>query len=91
MKKQKTKRVSKTEVVNIITTKTKGRFFTVTFETNGGKERSINGNYKRPRKNSKMNNLGYLNVYSAKDMGYRNVNCRTIKQVVFKNVIYKTK
>jgi len=91
MKKQKTKRVSKTEVVNIITTKTKGRFFTVTFTTNGGKERVINGNYKRPRKKASMNNLGYLNIYSAKDMGYRNVNCRTITQVSFKNVIYKTK
>ena len=91
MKKNKIKRVSKTDVVNIITTKTKGRFFSVMFTTNAGKDRTINGNYKRPRKNSKMNNLGYLNVYSAKDMGYRNVNCRTIKQVVFKNETYKTK
>lgn len=87
MKKNKTKRISKTDVVNIITTKTKGRFFTVTFITNEGYIRTINGNYKK----SKKINLGYLNVYSAKDNGYRTVNTRTIKEMKFKNVTYKVK
>lgn len=87
MKKNKTKRVSKTDVAGIIMNKTKGRFFTVTFITNNGIERTINGNYKR----SKKATLGYLNVYSAKDNGYRTVNTRTIKSLVFKNINYKTK
>lgn len=85
--KTKTKRISKTDAVTIITNKTKGRFFTIKFTTNDGRERTINGNYKH----SKKLNLGYLSVYSAKDMGYRTVNTRGLLELTFKKVIYKIK
>lgn len=87
MKNNTIKRTNKTNAVNIITTKTKGRFFTVTFITKDGYIRTINGNYKK----SKKLNLGYLNIYSAKDNGYRTVNTRTIKELKFKNITYKIK
>lgn len=87
MKNNKVRKVSRTEAVNMITA-TKGRFFTVTFKKANGTIRTINGNYKTPRR---PNALGYLNIYSAKDNGYRNVNPQTIMEVKVNNNIYKVK
>lgn len=76
-------RINRTRAVELINS-TKGRFFTVTFVTPKG-ERTINCNCKK----DSVSSLGYINVYSMKDKGYRNVNTRTIKQISFNNNIYK--
>jgi hypothetical protein len=80
-----TKTISRTKATELING-TKGKFFTVTFTKANGQMRSINGNTK-----GKTTNLGYLNIYSLKDKGYRNVNPRTITSVSLSGIIYKVK
>lgn len=84
----KTKKSTKTEIVSIINN-AKGRFFTVTFKKNNGEPRIMNCKCKGEGK--AIDNLGYINVYSAKDKGYRKVNPRTIKSLTFNNTIYIVK
>ena len=79
------KTISKTRAVELINT-SKGKFFTVTFTKAGGTTRTINGNTK-----GKMTNQGYLNIYSMKDKGYRNVNVRTISALKLNGESYKIK
>lgn len=76
-------RVNRTQLVDLIKS-TNGKFFTVTFTKANGTQRTINGNVK---KNS-VSTLGFINVYSMKDKGYRNVNSQTIKSVSFNNTTY---
>lgn len=85
--KNNTKTTNKTTAVNLITN-SKGKFFTVTFVKKNGTTRTINGNYKQPKK---PNPLGYLNVYSMSDKGYRNINPTTIKAVSINNTTYTVK
>ena len=87
MNKVRSRRVSRGAIVEMIDN-SKGKIFTVTFTKNNGTERSINCNYKRPMRG---NNLGYLNVYSMKDFGYRNVNTRTITALKMNGVTYKVR
>lgn len=87
MKNKVTRTTSRTNAVTMITG-TKGKFFTVTFKKANGEVRTINGNYKTPRR---PNPLGYLNIYSMKDKGYRNVNPQTILSVSVNNTTYKVK
>lgn len=87
MKNNNTKTTNRTNAVTMIT-ETKGKFFTVTFKKANGQVRTINGNYKTPRR---PNPLGYLNIYSMKDRGYRNVNPQTITEVRVNNIVYKVK
>ena len=84
MNKTTNKKVSKTQVVDIIK-KTNGKFFTVTFVKANGNTRTINGNVKK----NAISTLGFINVYSMQDKGYRNVNSQTIKSVSFNNTTYK--
>ncbi len=79
MTKQRVSRQKAVEVIN----STNGKFFTVTFITKSGTTRTINGNVR-----NKPNRLGYINVYSVKDEGYRNVNSQTIKSLSFNKVNY---
>lgn len=79
------KTISKTRAVELINT-SKGKFFTVTFIKAGGTTRTINGNTK-----GKMTNLGYLNVYSMKDKGYRNINPKTITALSLSGNTYNVK
>lgn len=79
------KTISKTRAVELINT-SKGKFFTVTFTKAGGTARTINGNTK-----GKMTNQGYLNIYSMKDKGYRNVNPRTLTALSLSGTTYKVK
>jgi hypothetical protein len=78
---------SRMKIVDVITTKTKGRFFTVTFTKKNGEERTINCNCKK----NAQNNLGYITVYSPNEKGYKNINAQTIKSVVFQNTVYSVK
>lgn len=80
-KTKNTKRTNKGKAVELIKN-SKGKFMTVTFTKKNGDERTINGNYKRPKRD---NPLGYITMYSMKDKGYRTVNPQTIKSVSLDN------
>ena len=86
MKKNKNKKISRTQAIEVIKN-TNGKIFTVTFTKNNGTERTINGNVK----GNSITPLGYINIYSMSDKGYRNVNSRTIKSVSFNKVNYIVK
>lgn len=79
-----TQRISRTDVVKKIEEQ-KGRFFTVTFQKKDNSLRTINCN----RKNNATTKLGYLNVYSIQDKGYRNIDVRTISAVRLQNQSFK--
>lgn len=85
--KNNNKKTNKTTAVQLIQN-SKGKFFTVTFVKKNGTTRTINGNYKQPKN---PNPLGYLNVYSMSDKGYRNINPTTIKSVSINNTTYTVK
>lgn len=75
------KTISRTKATELINN-TKGKFFTVTFRKQNGTERTLNGKYNTTTK------LGYLNIYSMKDKGFRNVNPRTLLSLKVDNKTY---
>lgn len=79
-------KVSRTEMLARIEAN-KGKWFTCTFTTASGEVRTINCNHKKG-----SNTLtGYLNVYSAHDRGYRNIDTRTITEVNLENELLQVK
>lgn len=80
------KTINKTKAVELIEN-SKGKFFTVTFLKKDSTERTINANYKTGRKSP----LGYINVYSMKDKGYRNINAQTIRSVSINGNTYNVR
>ncbi len=80
------KTINKTKAVELIEG-SKGRFFTVTFLKKNNTERTINANFKKGAKSP----LGYLNVYSIADKGYRNINAQTIRAVVINGDTYNVR
>lgn len=70
------KKISRTKVVELIQSN-KGKFFTVKFTKKDNTNRTINCIIK----NNGTTKLGYLNVWSIQDKGYRNIDIRTIKTV----------
>ena len=74
-------KITRTNAVKLINN-TKGKFFTVSFKKANGVERTINGKYNNTTK------LGYLNIYSMKDKGYRNINPRTLLSLKVNNQTY---
>jgi len=78
------KTISKNTAYSLIK-ESNGKFFTVTFTTKNGEQRTINGRLKPTKtKGSGKNNskaLGYITVYSMQDKGYRNVDTRTISSL----------
>lgn len=78
------KRIARTTAVRKIED-SKGKFFTATWETRNGNERTINCNYKA----GSTTRLGYMRVYSPKDKGYRSIDPRTLKEVKMEGIIYK--
>lgn len=80
------KTISRTKAVEIINS-TKGKFFTVTFMTKGNKMRTINCN----KKTNSTTPLGYIQVWSTKDKGYRTVNPNTLTELKYNNIIYKVR
>ena len=82
-------------LINMIATATNGRFFTVTFTTKAGRERTINGRtgvrYRGEASPVRMDGAGteYLLIWSVKDRSYRRVNLDTVKRISFKgSVVY---
>ncbi len=76
----KKKKISRTNVVKAIQSNG-GKFMTITFVKQDKSERVINC----IMKNDSTTKLGYLNVYSIPDKGYRNIDTRTIRQVNINN------
>jgi hypothetical protein len=79
-------KVSKTEALKRIDA-IKGRFFTVTFITQSGEERTINCN----KSAGSVSTMGYLVVNSTQDKGIRNIDTRTIKAVSLENEVLEIK
>lgn len=71
----------------ILIEENKGKFFTVTFTKKDNTLRTINA----VKKVGAISPAGYLNVYSIKDKGYRNVDVRTISSLKLNNSIYKVR
>lgn len=80
------KTISRSKAVEMIES-SKGKFFTVTFIKKNGSSRTINGNFKK----GNVTKLGYLNIYSMPDKGYRNINPQTITGLSINNINYKVK
>ncbi len=76
----KKKKISRTNAIKAINDNG-GKFFTVTFVKKDNSERTINCIMKKDG----AGKLGYLNVYSIPDKGYRNIDTRTIRQVNINN------
>ncbi len=76
----KKRKISRTKAVKAIQSNG-GKFMTITFIKKNNTERTINC----IMKNGAVSDLGYLNVYSIPDKGYRNIDPRTIKQVNINN------
>lgn len=72
----KNTRISRTNVVELIKSNS-GKFFTVEFVKKNNTNRTINC----IMKNNGLTRLGYLNVWSIQDKGYRNIDIRTIRTV----------
>lgn len=68
------KRIARTTAVNKIKANG-GKFFTVTWVTNGGKERTINGSAKKDC----ITPLGYISVKTKE--GYRKVNPQNMTEI----------
>lgn len=79
-------RITRTKAVEAIEN-SKGRFFTTTFTTKAGNERTINCNFKK----GNVTKLGHLRVNSIQDKGLRSVDPRTISKLVINNQIFKVK
>lgn len=79
-------RITRTKAVEKIDN-SKGRFFTPTFTTKAGNERTINCNFKK----GSVTKLGHLRVYSMQDKGYRSVDPRTISKLVIDKQVFKVK
>lgn len=79
-------RISKTAAVELIK-KSKGRFFTVTFEKKTGDVRVLNGTVKA---DTFMNNQGYINVKESNG-DIRQINPRTITELKINKECYIVK
>jgi len=70
-----------------------GQFVSVTWKTNGGKKRKLNG--KMSKITSKRKNqdkiYGYLSMYDNQKKGHRRVNTRTITEIAVQKQHYKIK
>lgn len=75
---------SRTKMVQIING-SKGRFFTATHIDKDGNARTMNA----IKSNKPATELGYLNVYSLQDKGYRNINTQTLTDLSFGGIHYK--
>lgn len=78
--------VSRTEMVQIINN-SKGQFFTTTHIDKEGNPRTMNCQ----KSKSPSTSLGYITVYSMQDKGYRNIDPRTLTDLVFCGVHYKVR
>lgn len=76
----KKSRISRTNAIKVIK-ENGGKFMTIKFVKKDNSERTINC----IMKNDSESKLGYLNVYSIPDKGYRNIDTRTIRQVNIDN------
>lgn len=79
-----TRRIARTTAVNKIR-ESKGKFFTATWETKAGNERTMNCNVK----SDCITKLGYIRAYSPKDKGYRSIDPRTLREIKMEGVTYR--
>jgi len=79
----RTRYINRTTAINKIQ-ESKGRFFTVTWLTKGGSERTVNCNVK----NDCITKLGYIRAYVPK-VGYKSIDPRTITELSIAGNTYK--
>lgn len=81
------KTISKGKAVDLIN-ESKGRFINVTYTTNKGNVRVLNGNRASIQAHAK---LGYITMFDAKIKDFRNVKAAGISGLVTNGAKYKVK